>query len=96
MQHNLTLVNNCVKVRILCMMLNLCSVKQRRERNTLQSKKHEDQFDLVTDSQTKLPPHTQKTKDRSQSPHIDQVLNIFPSSVFALLEFSVSCMLLQN
>jgi len=60
------------------MMLNLCSVKQRRERNTLQCKKHEEQFNLATDYQTKLPQHTQTTKDRSQSPHIDQVFEYLP------------------
>jgi len=57
--------------------------------------KHEDQFNLATDNQTKLPPHTQ-TKDRIQSPRIAQVLNIFPDNAFALLDFSVPCMLLQN
>jgi len=66
-------------------MLNLCSVKQRRERNTLQCKKHEDQLNLATDYQTKLPPHTQTTKDRSQSPHIDQVFEYLPKQCLCLI-----------
>jgi TFIIF-interacting CTD phosphatase-like protein len=49
---------------------------QRREKNILNCKKEEGQFELVTDYQTK--PALQPVKDRNQQYlHTDQVLNIF-------------------